>query len=110
MNEKMIRVLIKRDNEWWIAQCLEYDIAVQARTLKDVQYELERVFIGRICMAKQLGLNPFEGIPEAPKEFHQLFEDSESTLKVELKSNKNIYNKIPAPYMLPNEAHMVLNI
>lgn len=61
-----IKVLIFKDHGWYIAQCLEYDIAAQARSLKDVQYEFQRIFIGRICAAKQLGVEPFKGIAPAP--------------------------------------------
>lgn len=91
MNKKTINVLIMKDTDsgWWIAQCLEYDIAVQAKILKDVQYELQRVFVGRIFIADQLGCDPFEGIPAAPRKFQQLFDDSENTVKVELKPFKN---------------------
>jgi hypothetical protein len=102
--ETSVNVLIFRDCEWWVAQCLEYDIAAQARTIKDVEYEFQRVFIGRIAAAKQLGIGPFEGISPAPKEYHKVVEDTDKTLRVEFKPIKNLKVKIPPAFMLPKEA------
>jgi hypothetical protein len=103
--EKQLNLLIFKDCDWWVAQCLEYDIAAQARTLKDVQYEIQRVIIGRIAAAKQLGTDPFEDIPPAPEEYHRIFKDADKTLRLELKPIKNFQkNIIPPAFMLPKEA------
>lgn len=102
--ETSVNVLIFRDCEWWVAQCLEYDIAAQARTIKDVEYEFQRVFIGRIAAAQELGIDPFEDIPPAPEAYRKIFEDADKTLRVELKPIKGLKINIPPAFMLPKEA------
>jgi len=42
-----ISVLMMQDDGVWTAQCLEFDIVAQAKSLNDLQYELERT----ICFA-----------------------------------------------------------
>ena len=98
-----INVLIFREGEWWVAQCLEYDIAAQARTLNDLLYEFQRMFFGRIKMAETLGIDPFDDIPAAPAEYRKLFESSQ-TVKVGFKPMDDISKYIPAAHMLPKEA------
>jgi len=68
--KKQLNLLIFKEDDWWIAQCLNYDIAAQARTLSDVQYEIQRVLVGRIAMAEKLGIDPFKGIPPAPEMYY----------------------------------------
>ena len=97
-------VLIFKESGWWVAQCLEYDIAAQARTLKDVQYEFQRVFLGRIFAAQELGIDPFEGIPPAPDEYRRIVKDASKTLRVELRPIENFPVNIPPAFMLPKEA------
>lgn len=102
--EKELNFLIFKDCEWWVAQCIEYDIAAQARTLKDVEYEIQRVIIGRIAAAGELKIDPFEGLPSAPEEYRRIFEDANKTLRVELKPIENFKNVIPQIITLPKEA------
>jgi hypothetical protein len=104
--EKAMRVLIFRRDEWWVAQCLEYDIAAQARSLNDVQYEIQRVVIGRVFAAQALGIEPFKGIPKAPEGYHKIFKKPDATLKVEFRPFKKVPAKIPAAY-IPKEAQLV---
>ena len=47
---------------WWVAQCVEYHIAAQARTRLDAQQDLYRMIDCRILMAEGLDTKPFEGI------------------------------------------------
>ena len=67
-------MVIFKDGNWWIAQCLNYDIAALAGTLEDVLYEIQRMLVGRIIMAEKLGIDPFEGIPPAPKWYRDIIE------------------------------------
>ena len=87
-----------------MAECLEYDIAAQARTLNDVQYEFQRVFFGRILAAKELNIKPFKDVPPAPAEYRRIFKDANKTLRVELKPIREILANIPPAFMLPREA------
>ena len=72
---KRLNFLIFKEDGWWIAQCLEYDIAAQARTIPDIQYEIQRILVGRIAMSEKLGIDPFKDIPPAPVEYQKVFEN-----------------------------------
>jgi hypothetical protein len=76
-----LRVLFMEGETGWSAQCLEYDIAVQAKTLNDLYSELERVLISQIALDEELGRRPFEGIGKAPGHFWKAFERSRTTMK-----------------------------
>ena len=103
--KKQLSLLIFQDCDWWVAQCLEYDIAAQARTLKDVEYEIQRVIMGRIAAAIELKIDPFEDLLPAPEEYRKIFENTEKTLRVELKPIKNFPDHIiHKTFMLPKEA------
>jgi len=60
--EYNVKILIFEERGWWVAQCLEYNIAAQAKRIDDVVYEFERMFSGRILAAKELGIDPFEDL------------------------------------------------
>jgi hypothetical protein len=64
----------------WAAQCLDYDIAVQAKTFRDLVYELSRVLKGHIIVSKQLGVDPFAGLPMAPKAFWDLADKAKTKI------------------------------
>ena len=43
MNTQIIRAVAYQQGDHWIGQCLEFDIATQARTFKDLKTSLIRV-------------------------------------------------------------------
>ncbi len=71
--EPTISVLAFQEGEWWSAQCLQYDIAAQAKTLPDLFYELGRTLAGYYALAAKAGDAPFAGIGPAPKNFWDMF-------------------------------------
>ena len=92
-----LRVVVVQEGKWLSAQCLEYDIATQARTLDDLAYELQRI-ICHIATSRTLNKEPFEGLPKAPQKFWDMFERSRlplSTPRVAFKSSFRL--KIPLP-------------
>ncbi len=68
-----VSAVVIRDGEGYIGQCLEYDIAVQAPTVRDVHYELEKALVGRIVIASELGKEPFDKLPAAPQKYWKEF-------------------------------------
>lgn len=66
-----LRVILKKDGEWWVARCLEHDIAVQARDLDQLQYDLGRVLLSHVLFDIQNDRPPFHSIPHAPAELDQ---------------------------------------
>lgn len=87
MQKLKISVLMTREAtddgiEWWIAQCLEYDIATQARSLEDAFYDLERMLVARMVTGQELGVDPFAGLAPAPAECWEKFMQLNSGLKM----------------------------
>jgi len=70
------KVVVFQDQDWVCAQCLDYDLAARAKTLDDCLYEFQRVMMGRIAIAVEHGVPPFEGVPPAPRRFWDWFEQS----------------------------------
>jgi hypothetical protein len=66
-----IRAVAFENGDHWVAQCLEHDIATQARTLDELLYELERILVAHMVGA---GAAPFATIPKAPQAFWQMYE------------------------------------
>lgn len=77
-----IRVLlIENDDGWWTAQCLEHDIATQAKTQEKLIYEIERTLVSQITLALTRGAKPFAGIPRAPQKYWDAFKRSQNKIK-----------------------------
>lgn len=76
---RKLRVLFLREEDgagehWWVAQCVDFDMAAQGRTFADAAYEFERAAMSRIAIASELGVDPFAGLPKAPPEIEEAFE------------------------------------
>lgn len=76
------RVLFFEHETSWAAQCLERDIAMQARTLQDLVSEVERVLVAHFSVAEELGVEPFAGIPRAPEAYWRLYKNSPVTVGI----------------------------
>jgi hypothetical protein len=86
-----IRAVMFKEGEWWIGQCLEHDIAAQAKTPKDLLYELHRTLIAHIVISKKEGIEPFVNMKLAPPRFWEMFNEGipveSQKLKFELPEN-----------------------
>jgi hypothetical protein len=69
----IISVLLLQEGEWWSAQCLEYDIATQARTLPELRNELERMLLHHVVLTLEEGKAPFKELRPAPQRYWDLF-------------------------------------
>jgi hypothetical protein len=69
-----IRVLVEKRGDWWVAQCLEFDLSTQAPNLSDLFYELERLLIAHVVSCIAEGLVPFVSLPQAPKLYVDKYE------------------------------------
>jgi hypothetical protein len=81
MPEHRIRVVVFRSGEWWIAQCLEYNLATQARRLEDVPAEVHRVLHLQITASRQRGVEPFAGFAPAPGRYWDMYEQAKARLE-----------------------------
>ena len=71
-----IRAVIFKEGDWWVGQCLEHDIAAQAKTPKELAYQIQRSIVGHLVVSKQEGLVPFKKLPKAPGKYWKLFTNS----------------------------------
>ena len=69
-----LRVVIFREEEMYVAQCIEFDIAAQAPTLEAVLDRLDLTVEAECQMSLEIGQTPFNGICPAPNHFHHLWE------------------------------------
>lgn len=65
-----------RSGPWWIAQCLEYDLVTAAKRLEDLPAELEKCLEVQIAASFEIGVQPFAGLPPAPKRFWKRYEEA----------------------------------
>jgi len=102
--ERTMTIVMFKENDWWIAQCIEYDLAAQGRNIDDAQYEFQRMFCGRIMVAQELGIDdPLGDLPRAPKKFQTLLNKASKRI---FKKEDELCNGVPQACMLPNEAYI----
>lgn len=83
MTEHRVRAVAFREGDWWVAQCLEYDIAVQARRMEDLPGELQKVLTVQILASIEAGIEPLLGLPRAPRRFWNMYERSSASMPVQ---------------------------
>jgi hypothetical protein len=88
-------VLIQEVDGRWSAQCLEYDIAAQAKTLAELRYELEKALVGHMVVSVELGMKPFESLGPAPQRFWDMFEAAKDKLVGERYSFRVVGQGVP---------------
>ena len=80
MNKITISAIAFHDEGVWIAQCVEYDIAVSATTLPKLRKAFEQAVIANICVNEKLGRSRLDGIPPSPSKFRDLFNNADTDL------------------------------
>lgn len=80
MKKYAFSIVLLQEGEWWSAQCLEYDIATQARALTDVLYEIQKLIVSHFAVAEAEGRQPFEGVGPAPQKYWELFDRAQVTV------------------------------
>jgi len=95
-----ISVVVFQDGPWWVAQCLEYNIGTQAKSLPDLYYEVERTLVGRLTVAAELRVDPFESLPPAPKRYWTMFEHAKLHLsrdRLPFRMPASLASRVPVP-------------
>ena len=99
---KMIRVLVYREMDHLVAQCLEYDIAAQAKEMDDLRDAFARTFLGQIQRQLELGQKPLENVPKAPRAFWRMFEKKAEEFKrpqtIPIRRNRGRVSSMQAQY------------
>lgn len=71
-----VNVVAFQEGDVWVAQCVEYDIAAFAKNILDLPKAFERALAANVCANADLGRKAFDGIPQAPGRFRELFENA----------------------------------
>ena len=72
-----VSVLLLREENRWVAQCLEYDVAAQADTISEVKNAFEKAFCSQLAVNVSHGFEPMQSVPKAPTFYHKWFEKAE---------------------------------
>lgn len=76
-----LRVIVYPEGDQYIAQCLEVDIATQARDIPTLLERLDLTIDAECAMSRERGEEPFSKICAAPNYFQSLWEKRSVTLK-----------------------------
>ena len=80
--EITIRVVVFKDDDVWVAQCLEYDIGVQADDIDTLNARLNAVLKAELKESVERHKTPLTGIPKAPQRFHTMWEHRARSLAI----------------------------
>jgi len=75
-----IRAVVFQEGEWLCAQCLEYDLVVQAKSLQQLSKALQRLIVGHVAVRLRHKQQPFRDLPRAPEKYWAMFRRSRLTL------------------------------
>jgi hypothetical protein len=99
-----LHVLVFREEDWWIAQCLEIDLAAQAKNLDDVVYEFGRTLAGTCMVRMENGLPGIEELPPAPGPYWKAYEQAILEVGTKLPPRFQPTAGPPPAYMIPKIA------
>jgi hypothetical protein len=77
-----IRVVVFKDNDVWVAQCLEFDIGAQADSIDALTERLNAVLKAELKESVERNKMPFAGIAPAPQRFHTMWEHRTRSLEI----------------------------
>jgi hypothetical protein len=75
-----LRFVVLKEGSHLVAQCLQFDIAVQGRSMEQLSQRLEHTLAAQVLIDSHYGRRPFEGIEPAPKSYWQAWEKSQARL------------------------------
>jgi hypothetical protein len=74
LSDITIRVVVFKDDDVWVAQCLEYDIGAQAADIDTLNERFNVALKAELKESVERGKEPFAGIEPAPERFHTMWE------------------------------------
>lgn len=82
-NTNMIRVIAFREDDVWIAQCLEHDISSQGATFQDAMRRLTAAVNAECEYTREKHGEPFANIDAAPEKFERMFDEVQQSLQAD---------------------------
>jgi hypothetical protein len=93
--ELQLKILFFRQGKWWIGQCLEHDIASQAKTVGAAIHEMQRMVVGHLMVSHKEKLGgTLDHLPRAPQQYWDEFEQSGILLSEVSKISLHVEQKI----------------
>jgi hypothetical protein len=75
-----IRAVVFQEGEWLCAQCLEYDLVAQAKSLPKLCRALQQLVVGHVAVRLRHNQQPFRNLPRAPAKYWTMFRQSRLAL------------------------------
>jgi hypothetical protein len=75
-----VRAIVFQDGDWLCAQCLEYDLVAQAKTLSGLSRALQHVILSHVAIRLRHDRQPFRDLPKAPEKYWTMFRQSRLAL------------------------------
>ena len=72
----VIRAVVFQEGEWLCAQCLEYNLVVQAKSLNQLSSALQRLIVAHVAVRLRHKQQPFRDLPRAPEKYWAMFKRS----------------------------------
>lgn len=72
-----LSVLLLLEGDTWVAQCLEYDIAAQGKTIPAAKEAFARTFAGQVFVDLHHSVEPLCGFSQAPAVYWEQFKKGE---------------------------------
>jgi hypothetical protein len=73
----VFHVIFFKDRDWWVAQCLESNLATASQDPRELPGKLEAVLKVQIEADQEAGIEPFSALPQAPRRFWQMFQNAQ---------------------------------
>jgi hypothetical protein len=77
-----LNVLFFKEEGFWVAQCLQFDVTAQGETLPEARKSFERVLVAQILSDLQEKRQPLSSVPSAPAKFWQWYRSRAATTLV----------------------------
>lgn len=94
-----MRVLLLKEDDLWVAQCLEYDIAAQGPTVDAAKEAFVRAFAAQIAVALHHGEEPLATFGPAPRYYWDRFSEAQR-LAEPIRIPDPIETPIPPAFMI----------
>lgn len=71
-----VSVILYQEDGVWIAQGLQYDITARGSDPVEASERFNQKFGAELIMSMEIGESPLSGVPQAPKEFWDMYESA----------------------------------
>lgn len=68
-----LHVVLCQERGEYLVQCIEHDIAATGPTIEEAKKAFAQTIIRHVLAARQFGVTLFEGLPEAPAKYREIW-------------------------------------